>query len=343
MTLLSACGDTEIPTGPLRPIADVPTDELVTLFEASDVAEDTSGFGVLSAVPLPDGTALVSWDPHQPTGGDDREPFSDPRLAVLGEGGRLDPIPWPTVDGRPVGADAQLLTAGPDGTAYLAEYMRDLASDGTHARILARDMAGNWRVVPVDPEVEFGFPRVAVGSDGSLYICDDTTIQRIGTDGSVSTVADVQPDNRNSDAPPVLVLQLPVPAFSVTLPAPQGIAIGPDETVYVSTRTDVLAIDPGGTVRLVTSLADMLAEVGAPDMVGDGVPPRPGALGIDADGALLVSDFAQQRIVRVTEQGSTVVEVRAILGSNGINASFSPHDDLLVKLGQWDELAAYGR
>jgi hypothetical protein len=47
----------------------------------------------------------------------------------------------------------------------------------------------------------------------------------------------------------------------------------------------------------------------------------------------LVSDFAQQRIVRVTEQGSTVVEVRAILGSNGINASFSPHDDLLVKLG----------
>ncbi len=83
--------------------------------------------------------------------------------------------------------------------------------------------------------------------------------------------------------------------------------------------------------------------IGTPDIDGDGLPRRPGYLAVDADDALLVSDFSQQRIVRISDGAASVVGQRVILVGNGANAGFSPHTDLLIKVRQWDELWALGR
>lgn len=125
--------------------------------------------------------------------------------------------------------------------------------------------------------------------------------------------------------------------------------VGNDGTVYMSTMTEVLAVDDAGVLSLVRRFDDLQAELGIRSTLDP--PYLWSMLAIDADGALLVSDFSQQLVARVSDPA--VLVRSAVLVTNGLNASFTPSRDLLIRVmdpdaylageQEPDELAVYGR
>lgn len=325
----------------VRPVLDAERDQLITLFSADDVDEDIYRFGVSDAVPLPDGTVAISYDLAAESAGD--ETPLRPRLAILGDGGAVDPIELPELAGAAVDPGASLLAAAPDGTIYLWDPHPD--------RVVARDPDGDWRVLPVELVVSRYAPLAAVSADGSIYLGDDNGVHRVDPDGTATRIVRVSTaHSSNSWVPTVPIDQLPVPATSLILPALAGLAVDGTGRVYVSTKADVLVIDADGMLSLVAVSTELLAEVGASQPEGY---PGPSALGIDADGSLLASYFYLQLVVKLAASGPTVLLGNAVLAGNGSNASFSPGGDLLVRVlvpdahlageDQPDQLAAYGR
>jgi len=307
LCLLGACGPVGTDAS-ASPVPDAAAGEQVTLFTQDDVDEDIVRFGIPAAFPLPDGTVLVSYDLAAESAGD--ETPRRPRLAVLGADDVLEPLELPEVDGLQVSDDAKLLAVGPDGTAYFS----DRTEPG--GRLVARAPDNHWRAVPAQLTTEFAGPSTAaVGPGGQLYIEDDVGLQLVSADGSVDTVVRIDGLTGSADlgAPPLSATHPPVPAQDVVLSDVWGLAVGPDGTVFVSTRSEIVAID--------------------------------------ADGSLLVSDSYQQLVADVDPPA--VVAHHATVATNGLNASWDSHHDLLLRLldpealqsgpSLPDQLAAFGR
>lgn len=344
LVLVVGCGAQEA-VETAHPVPDAAPDEQVTLFTLADIDQDASNFRISAAVPLPDGTVLVQWDPHVPSGGDDREPFSDPQLSVLGADGTLRPFVVPDTAETP-----GLLGVGPDGTAYVAQYRSE--ADGRAMRILARAPDDRWRVVPADLVIDFiGGPVFAIGPDGALYATDDNGLHRVAADGHLETLVGISRSTGSADpgAPPLPPAQSPVAARTVTLSDVWGLAVGPDGTVFASNRHEIVAIDPAGLLTLVTTMADLQTELGILSTLD---PPFLWSnLAIDADGSLLVSDSYQQLVADL--DGPSIVARHAVVASDGLNALWSGHHDLLLRLmdpnelqagpSDPDQLAAFGR
>ncbi len=320
-------------------IPDAADGELVTLFTAADVDEDIHRFGVSDAAPLPDGTVVVSYDLAAESAGD--ETPRQERLAILGEGGALAPLALPELDGVQVTPDASLLAAGPDGTIYL--WDRGLQ------RVVARGPDGQWRVLPVELALQWRYaPLAAVGEDGVLYLCDDDAVQRLDADGTLTRVVGVYTPNAEAGQPPITRDQLPLPASSIRLPYPSGMAVGADGTVFVSNRDGVLTVDGADMLSLVKTWSDLQEQLGVQSTTDP--PYLWSSLAIDADGSLLVSDGYQQLVADVFDP---ILLLRgAAFVTDGQNASLSPGSDLLVRVldpdallageSEPDELAAYG-
>lgn len=346
LVLLVGCGPPETGGSP-RPVPDAAAGEQITLFTRDDVAEDLYNFGISGAFPLPDGTVLLSYDLAAENAGD--ETPRRPRLAVLAAHGELQPIDPPVIDGVAVEGPG-LLALGPDGTAYLSEYLSE--RDGRAIRILARSPDDSWRVVPADLDLDFiGNPVAAVGPDGALYVTDDDGLHRMDADGSLETVVGIS-RSTGSDvpgAPPLPADQPPVPARDVVLSDVWGLAVGPDGTVFASNRHEIVAIDPGGVLTLVTTLTGLQDDLGLLSTLDP--PFLWSELAIDADGSLLVSDGYQQLIADL--EGPEIIARHAMLVTTGQNASLGPHHDLLLRLldpealqagpSLPDQLAAFGR
>lgn len=246
LCLLGACGPVGT-DGSASPVPDAAAGQQVTLFTQDDVDEDIVRFGIPAAFPLPDGTVLVSYDLAAESAGD--ETLRRPRLAVLGAD-VLEPLELPEVDGLQVSDDAKLLAVGPDGTAYFS----DRTEPG--GRLVARAPDNHWRAVPAQLTTEFAGPSTAaVGPGGQLYIEDDVGLQLVNADGSLDTVVRIDGLTGSADlgAPPLSATQPPVPAQDVVLSDVWGLAGGPDGTVFVSTRSEIVAIDPAGRLTLVTT------------------------------------------------------------------------------------------
>lgn len=328
LLLLTACGDAAPADTVLRPVADAPTGEQVTLFTEADVTEDIYRFGINAAFPLPDGTVLVSYDLADESAGD--ETPRRPKLAVLGVDGGLEPIAPAPVDGAEAGAGAYPLAVGPDGTAYLVD-----AGD----RLLARSPEGRWRVVPAQLTRDFaGVGEAAVGPAGQLYVEDDVGLHRVHDDGSLDTVLRVHMGTGSEDpgAPPLPADQPPVPAREVVLSDVWGLAVGNDGTLFAATRNEIVAVDPTGTLTLVTRMTDLQADLGIISVLDP--PFLWSTLAVDVDGSLLVSDFYQQLVADL--DGPTVVARNAVVVSNGLNAGWDTHGDLLLRRLDPDSLEA---
>lgn len=311
------------------------------MFTVADVEEDVYRFRVESASPLGDGTVFVAYDLAAESGGDETPPR--PRHAVLGADGGLRPLELPTVDGVELAQRVTVLAAGPDGTSFFW--------DPAGERVVRWTAAGRWnavvgvdaltRVTPVGPgelPADPPYPDVtsgpaAAGPDGSLYLEGVGSVFRISPDGHVTTLIDVQ-DARNGAALAVPRDRLPLPADSVTLPELWGMAVGLDGTVYVSTRTEVLAIDDAGIMSLVIRYEDLQTALG----IEERLDPQYFwvDLAIDADGSLLASDQHQQLVVGLAPP--TILLRHAMLAGNGANATFSAGTDLLVRLLDPDAL-----
>jgi hypothetical protein len=138
-----------------------------------------------------------------------------------------------------------------------------------------------------------GPTRMALGLDGSLYVCDTDNhcIRRVDADGVIETICGTGTPGYSGDGGP---------ATAALLNRPHDLAIGPDGALYVAdTDNNVIRrLDADGAITTVVG-------TGAAGFSGDGGSAgactlnRPSGVTVAADGALWVSDAANQRVRRV--------------------------------------------
>ncbi|MFN0128065.1 MAG: RHS repeat-associated core domain-containing protein [Verrucomicrobiales bacterium] len=160
----------------------------------------------------------------------------------------------------------------------------------------------------------FGHARgLAIGPDGSLYVADSfaSQIRRIGPDGIISTVAGslaacLTPTDLCGDGGP---------ATQANLASPYGIAVGPDNSLYIAdTGTNrVRKVDPDGIIHTI-------AGTGVRGFSGDGGPAinaqldLPIGIAVGSDGAVFV--VSGHRVRRIGPDGIITTYAG---GSNSVN------------------------
>jgi RHS repeat-associated protein len=141
---------------------------------------------------------------------------------------------------------------------------------------------------------------VAFGADGSLYIADqgNRRIRRVGPDGMITSFAGNGTTGSGGDGGQAAAAQFRTP---------QGVAIGPDGSVYIADIGDnrIRRVAPNGIITTV-------AGTGQEGVSNDGIPAtmaalfRPNSVAVGPDGSIYISehgDFGPDRIRRVGPDG----------------------------------------
>lgn len=208
-------------------------------------------------------------------------------------------------DGGPAGS-AQLnnplgVAAGDDFVVVADSAnlrIRKVSADGVMTTIAGSGLpSGPFEGPALDVGILQPF-GVALGPDGALYYTElsGQRVQRLGSDGNVSTVAGTGQTGYSGDGGP---------ATDATLNGPAGVAVAGDGTIFVAERDGnrVRRISPDGTVSTV-------AGTGRAGFSGDGGPAseaeldKPSYLAIGPDGALYIADSGNNRVRRVDADGT---------------------------------------
>ena len=136
----------------------------------------------------------------------------------------------------------------PDGIVYVSERgatgssggnrIRKVLTDGTIVTIAGTGAAGFSGDGAAATDAQLSGPRgLALGPDGSVYVVDqgNNRIRRITTDGLIQTVI----------GGGTKAIEDGKLATDVALNAPDGIAMGPDGTLYIATMSTVFRVAPG--------------------------------------------------------------------------------------------------
>jgi RHS repeat-associated protein len=205
---------------------------------------------------------------------------------------------------------------GPDGSLYIADTynqrVRRVRADGIISTVAGNGQAGfSGDGGPATAARLYDPSDVAVGPDGSIYIADSVNhrIRRVGPDGIISTVAGggTRSFTRGSG-----------PATAAGLLYPDGIAVGPDGSLYIPNRNHILRVGPDGIIR-------SIAGDGSNGSYGDGGRAMQAAIGdvngiaVGPDGSLYIADFYNHRVRRITPDGiiTTVAGGGTELGDGG--------------------------
>jgi len=177
----------------------------------------------------------------------------------------------------------------------------------TITTVAGTGLAGNTGEGVPATETQLVSPSVlAVGPDGSLYIASGQCcigassgmIRRVDPEGIITTVA----GNGSFCTPPACGDG--GPATQAQLLSPRGLAVGPDNTVYVAESSAhwVRKFGPDGIIHRV-------AGAGVAGFSGDGGPAHlarlntPSSLAIGPDGAIYIADSTNGRIRRIWTDG----------------------------------------
>ena len=192
------------------------------------------------------------------------------------------------------------MAVGPDGSVYVADTgnnrVRRIALDGTIRTVAGdgvRAFAGDEGPA-VDAEFD-AIQGITVGADGSIFLATGPRIRRIGPEGIVSTIAGNGTTAFSGDGGP---------ALNAGINFPQGIAVGPDGSVYFSdvNQHRVRRIAPDGIISTV-------AGNGSFGFSGDGGPATSASLALASgivlapDGSLFIAEQGNHRIRRVGANG----------------------------------------
>ncbi|HLK12957.1 MAG TPA: RHS repeat-associated core domain-containing protein [Candidatus Binatia bacterium] len=261
----------------------------------------------------------------------------DPVARVLHEGGGSR---------RRAGSLARILTTtdvvgqsvitgvavAPDGSVYSASPHTDtvvrIAPDGTQQIVAGTGVEGfNGDGIPAT-QAELGDPfGIRLGPDGSLYISEESNhrVRRVTPDGIISTVAGNGTPSLDGDGGP---------ATSAGVFHPDGIAIGPDGSLYiVAANSEIRRVGTDGIIERVAGLGPT---GGAPPPLGDKGPATRAsiaALGVAVapDSSFYIADFGNDRVRRVDPKGiiDTVADYTAESG-HPIAVSVTPDGRVFV-------------
>jgi len=206
-----------------------------------------------------------------------------------------------------IAGDQLGLAVGSDGSVYISQYydrrVSRVTPDGmlhTVAGVLFGQDQQEREGVPATESGLDDPTDVAIGSDGTLYItCSGSRrVRAVRPDGIITTVA----GNGLASGP----IGDGGPAVTAALYEPTGLAVGPDDSLYISDdRLErVRRVRPDGTITTVAGNGHAGTAV-----IGDGGPAvdaelyAPEGLTVGPDGSIWIADGLNQRIRRVTPDG----------------------------------------
>ena len=165
-------------------------------------------------------------------------------------------------DGGPA-TEAKLNSAGrialgPDGSLYISERfehrIRRIGPDGVITTIAGNGTAGYSGDGGLATDAQLDDPEeLAIGPDGSLYIADASNhaIRRVGPDGIITTFAG-NGERCDSLSP----CGTGGPATEAQLTSPSGVAVAPDNTIYITQYNgDLYRIGVDGILIEITDIA----------------------------------------------------------------------------------------
>jgi RHS repeat-associated protein len=221
------------------------------------------------------------------------------------------------------------LTVGADGSLFIADRgnhrIRRVSPDGIITTVVGN---GTYGRVDGGPATQTGliYPSgLAVGADGSLYIAEsiNPVIRRVGSDGIITTVAGTGATGNPADG---------VPATKARLQILDGVAIGPDGSVYAADNYDhrirrISPTLPGFGLADIAIPSEDGAEIYRFDRTGKHLSTRNALTGA----TLLTFGYdSQGRLVKVTDANGniTTIERNALGEPTAIIAPFGQRTEL---------------
>ena len=306
-------------------------------YSSQDAPENS--FGTVSGMPITSSRArqeVTLWEEYRIMIGSwqagafglggwtmDVQHFYDPggRVLYLGDGTRRSATNIPPVistiagtgvsgysgDGGPATA-ARLanpmgVTVGPDGSIYIGERLnhciRKIDPNGLIRTVAGTGQEGYSGDGGSASAAKLAYPwGAAVGPDGSVYISDTVNhrIRRVDLSGIITTVAGTGQSGYGGDGGP---------ATAALLSYPEGIAVGPDGSIYITEYYShrIRRVGPDGNIITIAGIG------GVPDYYGDDGPATsasfntPWGVAVGPDGSVFVADYYNNRIRRVGPDG----------------------------------------
>lgn len=149
---------------------------------------------------------------------------------------------------------------------------------------------------------------IAVDNTGTLYVADDSTIRRLGTDGIVTTLAGAAPEWGAADGVRTAARFAPPYSNPAAVTSMMGIAVNQRGIAYVAdtgNRT-IRKIDTGGTVTTLAGSAGLTGSSGCLLADGTGSAARfcaPTGVAVDQIGTVYVADPGNHSLRKVTSAG----------------------------------------
>jgi sugar lactone lactonase YvrE len=198
------------------------------------------------------------------------------------------------------------------GTLYVVDgsQVRKLTSSGQQVVVAGTKMSGFAGDGGPATAAELDQPQgIAIDSSGNLYIADtlNSRVRRVDSAGIISTVAGTGAPGDSGDGGPAALARLM---------SPLGLAIGPDDGVFIADygANRVRELLPNGTIVTVAGTGD-------PGYAGDGelasaaLLNGPQGLAFDSEGNLYIADSQNDRVRAVDAAG--VITTVAGSGSEG--------------------------
>lgn len=197
------------------------------------------------------------------------------------------------------------IAAAADGSVYVlddaAAVVRRVGADGTITRVAGTGTAGSGGDGGPAIAAQLDSPQgIVAGPDGGVYIGDvrNRRVRRVGTDGTITTVAGTGTRGFSGDGGP---------AVAADLSTPSSVAVGRDGAVLVvdGFNNRVRRVDAAGTISTV-------AGTGPAGLSGDGGPATeaplrtPEGIAFDPQGRLVVVEGYTGAVRRVEADGTIV-------------------------------------